>query len=354
MTPFQKLLQIFKPKQVKHIRIDEDSVREHNMINALANENAELKGERAKLVSELGKYRQSKQDKEDEQEVRWELNERKKELQEKNNPTYFSFKRFFNKLRGDKKLAQKLAFYSFNNQEKLAKFGDIGFSSDGNIVILSEQGEVILSAPTPNRIFFSPGGLGNDVDTYKMPICVTPDGKYIENILDWKPAKIMRKINGKFQWVSAEKKPLYDYLAELNEEISNLQGEIAEKELTITNLQKQVNDLQVSQRVAEDLSETSRAELSQAEKEVSSISRIFRGTERELSQLRDTNVILEDNLEKLENQLTVWRDKSESEENKNKLERAIETVLQIRGTLKRDEPKAVNLPQNQSNQQAQT
>ena len=66
MGIFEAIRKIFRPKKVKHIKLDEKSIREHNTIRALANENAELKGINAKLQSKLGQLRESEKDKEEE------------------------------------------------------------------------------------------------------------------------------------------------------------------------------------------------------------------------------------------------------------------------------------------------
>lgn len=326
-----------KPKKV-HVSLDADSVREHNMIRALANESAELKGELARYRVEEAKDRESKKDQEEEEEVRWKLNEEKQELEKKTYPQYFSLKHFFNRLSRNKKFREKIGFFSFDRSTKISEFGDIGFSGDGDIILLNQEGEVIMKMRNLNDIFQSVGGLGNDAQAFKLPINVDKEGRYVENIMVWETPELVPTKDGRFKYAKARKKELYKYLNELRAQISEQQDHIEELELTNTHLHRENDELKVAQRVAEDDSETSRSELGQAEQSVSAISRIFRGTERELAQIRDTNVILGDNLDKLETQLTKMRDEAEREGIKLSDDRALETIQTIRRSLVRDEP----------------
>ena len=332
---------IFGKKKISHINLDSESLKNHHKIRAIANENAELKGRLAKYQSEEGKGRESEKDKQEEENVRIELDEQKQELQKKSYPQYFSLKKFFNKTRNTK--YKDLGYYSFDRAKKLASFGDIGFSSDGDFVLLSKEGEVLMKMKNLHDIFQSVAGLGNDVKTMKIPLNVDKEGNYVENIMVWQPPEVVPIGGGKFQYASARKRPFYEYLNELRGEITELQIEIEEKEITNTELQKEIDMLKVSQRVAEDSSETSRKEISEIEGETSAIKKIYRATATELSKLRDVNVILEENLNKLESEFEKMRDEAERQGVKLSDDVAMEKIQQIRRELVRDEPEKVQV-----------
>ena len=195
-------------------------------------------------------------------------------------------------------------------------------------------------------IFQSVSGLGNDVIDGKIPLNVDGEGNYIENIMMTQTPELTPTIDGKFQYSVARKRPLYEYLNELRDENSDLYSKVEGLELTNTELGKKVQELKVSQRVAEDISDTSKSELSEMEKTGSAMNRIFRKTTRELSQSRDYLAILEEDLEKVENQLIKMRSEAEREGNKLNFEKAIETILNIRQTLNKDEPQEVRIIQD--------
>ena len=348
------IIKFFTPKKRIKIELDSESVREHNVIKGLANENAELKGEIGKLTAKFGKLRESEKDKEEDEDVRWELNKQKKELERKVYPKYLSLKSFYYKLLRDKKFKKNIGFYSFDRGKKLASFGDIGFSSDGDVVLLDDKGEVLMKMRSLNDIFQSVAGLGNDIATYKIPLNVDRTGGYVENIMVWESPELTPSIDGKFQLTKARKRHLWEYLNELRDKIGGQHQYIEELELTNTELKKDNDGLKVKSRVAEDSSETLREELSENEQSVKGVHRLFRKTERDLSQVRDINIIIEDNLEKLENQVTKLRDEAEREGIKLSDDRAMELIQRIRRELVRDEPtpptkiieKIVEKPQN--------
>jgi len=338
MRILNNLLKLFSKKKVVHIDLDSESVRTHNTIRALANENAELKTEKAKLLSELGKLRKSKKDKEEEEEVKFALNEQKNELEKKSYPKFFSLKSFFKKILTNKEFAKKVGFYSWNGETKLGKFGDIGLGFDGRIYLLDDKKNIIIHGETLHDIFRRIPALHNDLKAGMIPINLDEELGYMENIEVWEAPEIIPTLDGKFKYAKARKRPLYEYLAELRAKISEQQETIEELEMTITKLQEENDELKIAQRVAEDSAETVRAELSQAEKNVSAIERIFRATERELSQLRDANMILEDNLEKLEKQVETLRKEAEREGVKLSFDKALETIENIKRNLVKDMP----------------
>jgi chromosome segregation ATPase len=345
MNLLDKIWMLFKKKQLKKIVLDPDYVKEHHTVKALANENAELKGELAKLKSDIGKQREREQDLEEEAEVRVELNKQKKELERKKYPKYFSLKAFFNKYRVNKNFRDKIAFYSFDRSKKIASFGDFGFSSDGDFVALSNDGEVLLKVENPNAMFQSVGGLGSDIMSMKIPLNVTPNGEYIENIMKWEPPELIPTLDGKFQYAIARKKPLYEYLTEQSQKMQDLYTEIENLELTNTKLQKENDELKISQRVSEDSAETARKELSISEGSVSAIDRQFRAISTELAKVRDTNTLLEEGLTSLESQMGDMRKKAERKGVKLSDDVAMETIQRIRRELVRDEPEKVVVKQ---------
>jgi len=337
----QKLKGLILGKKKVHIHLDEESVREHNTIRALANQNAELKAESSKLKSDLSKYQEREKDITKDEDVRIELDKRNRELKQKSYPKYTSLKALFSKYLKDKRFRKKLGIYSFNREKKLDKFGDLGFDSQGFIVLLNDKQEVLLRVRNPNELFQSVGALGNDIESGKIPINVTPNGEYVENLMVWEAPELVPTGSGKFKYATAKKKELYKYLNELRDEIGEKIEKIEELELTNTKLQNKVDELKVAQRVAEDSSETSRAELSENETNVSAITKIYRGMERELAKVRDVNSIIEDNLAKLEEQVEILRGEAERRGVKISDDRAMEIIQQIRRELVRDEPEKV-------------
>lgn len=336
-----------KKKVVKHIAIDPQSVKEHNMIRALANENAELKGKLAKNLAAEGREREREQDEEEEKEVRIELDKKKKELRKKEYPKYFSLMAFAKKYNDNKKLRDKLGFYTFDRQKKLYKFGDIGFCDDNSIVLLDDKGQVVTKNESLRKIFQSLGGLGNDIKDGKIPINFDKDGIHVPNIIVEEMYDITPNLDGSLKYTKVRKKPVYKLLDEYRTEISELQGEIEVLEITNNKLNKEIDDLRIAEEVAEDRATTKTADLSKVKEKVSAIGKVFGGMEEELSQMRTLKSIQEEEIEKLMNQLEIMRLEAEREGSKLNFNRALQMVKDIKRDLIRDEPqvKIIEVPQ---------
>lgn len=319
---------------VKHIDLDPESIRKHNTIRALANENVDLKADKGKLLSQLGRLRESKKDQEEEEDVRWELDSQRKELQRKSYPKYFSLKSLFNKLR-IKKFKDKLGFYSFDSSTKLGKFGDIGISSSG-IVLLNDQNQVLLSGKKAEDIFWSVPGLGTDVSVGKIPLCLDSDKGYVENLMVWDAPILTPTSEGNYNYAKAKKKPFYEYIKELMAEISDKNIEIERLERTNTKLDSNLGDSTRAQRVSEDQAETSSEQLSEAEKTTSAIGRAFRRTEKELMALRDKSAIFEAYINQLEEELVKIREIAEGEATKDRMKGAISLIQDIKDKVYMD------------------
>lgn len=354
-SPIVKFLRkVFGVKERVNIHLDPESVRVHNQVRALSNENAELKGWKARKLAEEGKQREREQDKNEDESVRWKLDKQTKELQKKVYPKYFSLKSFYSKLIRDKNFRNKIGFYDFKRSTKMSKFGDIGFSSDGKIILLDDNGIILMAGNNLKQIFQSVAGLSNDISTFKIPLNVNEEGEYIENLMEYDMPTIYQTPEGKFQVTTAKKRPLYEYVRELQNEISEKDHQIEELENTITNFSKKISEYEVSRRVAIDQSETDRANLSEVTKGTSEIGKQFRQLGKELALSRDSNTLLEDNVDKLVRQLEKMRNEAENEGTKKQFDRVLETFQNVRSTIVRDEPEQVikiveksqNSPQN--------
>lgn len=337
-TLFNKIINFFKKKEVKHIEVDPDSIKKHNIIRAQQNKIAKLQAEINKIQIKEANEKKREEDKEKDIEVRKALDKQKKQIASKNIPKYFSLKKLFNKIRRDRRFRKSLSYYSFDGAKELASFEDMGFTEDGSFVLIGDGGEIILRAERPNNLFWSVAGLNTDVMSGKILIPVTKEGGYVENIMVWDPAKVIPIPGGRFKYSEAGKKPLYKLLADHQRKISILQGEIEQKDETLVELQTQNNTLKRDLRVLGKLNEASNKNLSEVESEGTEMAKSFRRLVRELAKSRDANTVIEANLDKLDRELEAMRSEAEREGVKLSDAKAIEQIKQIRRELIRDEP----------------
>jgi len=104
------------------VPISPESIQDNHQVKALSYENAELKGENAKLKDFIGKIKERDTDKNEEENVKAVLNQQKNEIILKSQGQVFSLKKFFARYLRDKKFRDKLGIYSFDRRTKLASF----------------------------------------------------------------------------------------------------------------------------------------------------------------------------------------------------------------------------------------
>lgn len=328
--------------------LDPNSVSEHNMNKYLQLQNAELKGEIAKLQRSVEKVKESKGNADEEEELKFRLNEKKKELEQVKKIDFVSLKHLFNKLRF-KKFASNLFYYDINREEKLGRFGDLGFCGDGSFVLLDDQGNLVHAGYNLKDIFQSVKGLGNDLEKGIISLGVDKDGTPIENIMEMDVPEISI-IGNRLKYHKARKKPVYDMLMEKNKLISQLHTELGDQEELNSELQLENDNLKRALRVQEKTNEVVLRDVGEMEGSSKSISSAFNTMAKRLEQVSVSNSVLEDNVEKLEKQLGKAMEEAETQGAKTSFSKALETIQDIKRDIVSTEPKVkiVEVPQGNS------
>jgi len=345
MKIIDNILNLFRKKE---IHIEPSSLTEHNINKGLQYENAELKAERDKLKTHIARQRQSKSDKEEEYEVKLELNKKKEELQYVKSTRYFSLGEFFKKYLNDKKFARKIHFTDFDRNEKLDKFKDFGFSEDGQIVIVGKNG-VLMKMQNLQDIFQSVRGLNVDTNSGRIPLNLDSDGTWIENVMEYEIPEIQRSGMG-IQYYKARKKPLYEIIAEKNRKISELRESLEEQEELSNGLQMELDKITLNARLNQSTTETLISEKSKDEESSKNIMNAYDNISKRFEQQLNKNIILEDNIDKLERELNKVRDIAEKEKTKDSFNNAMDMIQKIRSELVQDKEEKniiVNVPEIQ-------
>ncbi len=325
------------PKRIVHIPINPDSVKDSHQIKALAFENAELKGENAKLKDFIAKAKERDQDKNEEENVKAMLNEQKDEIKLKSQGKVMSLKKFYSRYFRDKKFREKLGIYSFDRSTRISGFGDIGITEDGDFALFDSEGNLVLRMEKLKDMMQSVGALGNDMARGMIPVNLDKEGAYIENIMVYEAPELIQTGN-KLRFAKARKRPVYEIIKQMNNQISELHSDLQEAEAMNTELQNKIDKLTSENKVNEEMSETSRAELSHGEQQVTGIDKAFRIIQRDMFNFQNINVIQEDNIRKLESEIEEMRDKAERQGVKLSDERALELIQNIRSTVVNELP----------------
>jgi len=339
MTILEKLGNIFsgKTKKIIHVPIDPASVQDNHQVKALAYENAELKGENAKLKDFVGRIKERDQDKNEEENVKAVLNNERNEIRLKSQGKVFSLRKFYAKFLRDKKFRDRLGIYSFDRSTRLANFGDIGISEDGDFALFDTEGNIILRMARLKDLFQSVGALDNDMARGMVPVNMDKEGGYIENIMVYEAPELI-ETGDKLRFAKSRKKPVYEIIQGLNNTIGQYASELEESEAMNIALQNKIDKLESENKVSMEMSETSRAELSHNESRLTGIDRSFRQVQRDLFNNQNMNAIQEDTIQKLESEIDTMREKAEREGVKLSDEKALELIQSIRATVSNELP----------------
>lgn len=324
-----------KETKIVSVSLDPDIIKRDHLVKALSYENAEIKSKLADYEQEFAKQKQREGDKHEEEHVKAVLNQQKQELQLQSQGKVLSLKSFYGRYFKDKKFREKLALYSFNRAEKLDDFGDFAIAEDGDFVVLNKAGDVILRMQNIKDIFQSVGALGNDLSAGKVPLWLDKEGGWIENIMEYELPEII-STGSKLRFAKARKRPVYEIIKGLNGEISQLHSDLVETESLAHDLQDKVDSYESQLSMYQQMSETSRAELTANDERLVGIDRVFRQTMRDITQLRKLHEIDEDDLTKLENEVDFLRGEAERNAVEGSDDRALKKIMKVRNTIKGD------------------
>lgn len=304
--------------EIKHVSIDPQSVRDNNIINAQQNQIAELQGSLARYHSEELAERESEKDVKEEEVIKQHLNDQEFELQKRSLGKGFSMKQFWASYFGvpmvkaqnpSTKLSKALRYVTFDRSSDIAPFDDILLS--GNYFVLTtKNNKVVLRTQELNDLFQSVGALSRDVASGMIPINLDSEGGYVENLMMWKPAEVIKGEDG-FEYKTARKEPLYKMLQDKEEIISDLRERLETEELTNIEMQNKLNDLESAIVVSQKSSEIANNEKSKMVDKITEIEKVFMRTQQDLTRLQNISIIDEDNIHKLETQVRKLRSEAE-------------------------------------------
>jgi len=177
----------------------------------------------------------------------------KKEIRYKSQGKVFSLKTFFAKLFRDKKFRENLAFFTFDRNDKLKKFGDFVITEKGLFGLIDSDGNLVMSPMESLKdIFQSTGALGNDIMKGMIPLNLDAEGGYIENIMIYEAPQLIPTEDGRgFEFAKAKKAPLFKLIQELKNEIGEMNSELAEREEIITRSQNKIDKLEAEKKIYE-------------------------------------------------------------------------------------------------------
>lgn len=131
----------------------------------------------------------------------------------------FSFKKLFYYMFKKKK---PIKVSSFDRKVDFGDFDDFVLLKDGRFAIKIKQSPTpIITGRDAKTLFFFYSGLANSVKSHFIPIPLTASGEYVENLLVEEVPDVV-EVNGKIIPREDYKKPLWEFIAQKNRLISEL------------------------------------------------------------------------------------------------------------------------------------
>lgn len=323
-------------KKIMKYEVDSESVKTHHMIKAQQNQIAELLAQNARLLTDKEEREESERKTEEQENIKEALQEQKQQLKKKEKETFFSLKQFFKQYFKDKNFREKLFYTTFDRTKKLALFGDWGFIGN-HFVVLDDKNKPIMRTTDLKDLFQSVNALGNDISSFKIPINLDKDRGHVENLLIYDLPEIIVGEEG-IHYSKARKKPLYKLLQDKDTQIQYIREDLEESEEANRKLQDRIDDLESASKLNERSAEIARTERVKSTERVSNIEKAFKDIEDESLKLKQIYSIQNDNITKLDNELTVMRKKAEREGVKLADEKAIELIRNIKSEIVRELP----------------
>jgi septal ring factor EnvC (AmiA/AmiB activator) len=297
------MFDFLKKKKKVIIRYNSEDLDSGEKLQSVFNENAYLKGQLARIKSEIEQKREKGNDEEKEQERIEYLNNESKSLRQKELQPFSLFEVFKYQMRSKKnpKKFPPIKFTTFDGGSVLGNVDNFVITPDGGLGAVS-NGEVIWASRDINRVFYWITGLSNFAKNRMIPLCINSNNQYEPNLQTEEVSELVKSSDGKFKINRFNKKPLYEELADLHEEIGDLSGELENVEGTLTEQQKEIKEKDREVKLHKSRAEKAESELSMALNKVSEIEMANGEIIRQnmsLISLKEINEGLIDSMEKI-------------------------------------------------------
>lgn len=339
MGVFKFIGDLFSKKQVRHVdvQLDPQSVQDNHVIKALALENTSLKAEKAKYEEKFSQINQEKQLQNDEETIKQNLHEQKQTLAAEKDLRIIPLKKLYSRLFRDAKFRKRMGIYTFDRSTKLADFGDIGFLENGNIALLDTNGDIVFQSRTLNDMIQSVGALGNDMARGMIPVNLDKDWGYIENIMIYEAPELIQT-GDKLKFAKAKKRPVFEIIQGLNDQIAQGNAELEESEALNQELQQTIDKQNAIIKLLQNSTNVSKAELNAVQNRIQNVDQSFREVQKDLLIKENMGEIQSDTINNLENELKNVRAKALREGSTLPDERAIDLFTNIKAAIASDMP----------------
>lgn len=261
-----------KKKDKVYIHIDEDKLKENEIIKAQQQKVMALEAQLSKIYAHEKEKRDKIDDKKKVNELNKKLNEQKLDLDAHRYGKIVWLGKFYNDVLVKKKFKKKpLEIVDKNDEVVLGKWGDFGIMEGGKFCIKDIDGNLMSYGKNLNQILYKPDAFENMCRRGRFTIPVDKDGNWLEDVeykeipepldaeFDEKTGQVKRII-----WSKVKTSEVKKIIADKMEKINYLYQELEIKDSSMIKLKEQIDDLKRSLRIYEAQGNIAQSELSKA------------------------------------------------------------------------------------------
>ena len=302
----------FKKKERIVVNYNSSELNDGEKLQSVFNENAYLKGIIARANSEKSQKSEKDKEQEKEQEKIKYLNEEEKSLKKNElNPfSLFSLFEYVKKSRKNPEKFKPIKFTTFDGSKILGNVDNIAIMPDGGLGVFAD-GDLIWASRDINHIFWWVAGLNNFSKNKIIPLCINSRGTYEPNLQTEELSELVKMSDGRFKINRFNKKPLYEHVSDLHNQIGELQGELEVEEETISEQQKEIKEKDREVKLHRTRADKAESGLSDALNKVSEIEGATGEIIRQNMALMNIKEINETLIETMNNVVEKWSGKIE-------------------------------------------
>ncbi len=229
---------------------------------------------------------------------------------------------------------EEVEILSRTRQESFGHLKTHVVDGKGIIYLINDEGDIVMAGPTYGRIFTNPGAVHKEIQHGFITVNLNNDGMYAQGP---ETVEVPRMIATQEQGIIVTEnhtEKYMDYIAELNQEISQLRSQHAAKEKAMVSMAKTLEEQDRIIQTSETLGEATKKQLETRQQEMESILHSFDDMQRQFKRLSMENDTWEDVAkdslewkEHVRNELMQQFDQEEIDVAENNLRKAMDLLL---------------------------
>lgn len=240
-------------------------------------------------------------------------------------------------------------------QQKFGVLDDIWLLQNGQIALVNEESDVVMSGPSTTDIFRNPGGLRNEVMNGFIGLNANQKGQPVESIESKQVPDLIKAPNGDMTFTETHQEQFLEKIGQYKQRMSQLASKNSALEQSVVRLSEKVNELTRDMESMEALSDANKEQLERRAEEMKNVVGEYDSMQRQMARMSSNKQMSEemtkDVLNKVEDvkaELSSRLDEDELDYKEDEIRRIATLAAEIASDAQAGQV------QNQSSEQEQT